>query len=245
MIPSQRIFRRVYLQLFKPTYWSDNDASLRRFYSQFIKKGFLVFDVGANFGEYSEAFLSLGARVIAVEPQPTMVDQLKRIPKLTVVPCAVGEKSGNANLHLTTMHQVASLVPNWIDSVTEIDPLGERPLRLGTLQVEVQTLDTLIDRFGMPNYIKIDVEGYELSALRGLSRTPDLLSFEFNAARMEMAIACMERFPNCLFNYIAGEPRRGTNLALPDFVGLDEMKRLAKAKFQRFGDVFVFNQRIS
>lgn len=46
---------------------------LRKFYSQFLSPGDLVFDIGANVGVYTEVFSSLGSRVVAVEPNPIYV----------------------------------------------------------------------------------------------------------------------------------------------------------------------------
>jgi 16S rRNA A1518/A1519 N6-dimethyltransferase RsmA/KsgA/DIM1 with predicted DNA glycosylase/AP lyase activity len=47
------------------------------FYRQFIKPNDLVFDVGANIGNYTAIFLALGARVLAIEPQAECMAQLR------------------------------------------------------------------------------------------------------------------------------------------------------------------------
>ena len=47
------------------------------FYSGFIKKGDMCFDVGANLGDRTEAFLKLGAKVVVVEPQEDCIKTLK------------------------------------------------------------------------------------------------------------------------------------------------------------------------
>src|SRR5258708_9447722 len=44
---------------------------MRAFYAPFVRRGDLVFDVGAHFGKYAECFTSLGAAVVAIEPNPT------------------------------------------------------------------------------------------------------------------------------------------------------------------------------
>src|SRR4051794_16322556 len=50
----------------------------RRLYRQFVRPGDLVFDIGANRGGKCAAFLRLGARVVAVEPNPGCVTALRR-----------------------------------------------------------------------------------------------------------------------------------------------------------------------
>ena len=54
-------------------------AAMDRLYAQFVKPGDLVFDVGAHVGDRVGAFRRLGARVVAVEPQPALVTTLKLI----------------------------------------------------------------------------------------------------------------------------------------------------------------------
>jgi hypothetical protein len=60
--------------------------------------------------------------------------------------------------------------------------------------VPIITLKSLIAHFGEPAYVKIDVEGYEIDVLRGLSWQPPLLSFEFHHAELDTAYACLDRF---------------------------------------------------
>ena len=51
---------------------------MRAHFSQFICPGELVFDIGANTGHLTQVFLSLGARVVCVEPHPDCVKALKK-----------------------------------------------------------------------------------------------------------------------------------------------------------------------
>ena len=76
-----------------------------RLYRQFIGAGTLVFDIGANRGLKTAAFLRLGARVVAVEPNPDCVVALRSRfsraladGRLVVVPAAVGRSAGRLQL---------------------------------------------------------------------------------------------------------------------------------------------------
>ena len=61
------------------------------------------------------------------------------------------------------------------------------------VEIETTTLDLLIERFGAPAFIKIDVEGAEPSVLAGLSRPVRALSFEYLPRALDYASVCVER----------------------------------------------------
>lgn len=65
---------------------------------------------------------------------------------------------------------------------------------VATYNVPMVTLDSAIQRFGTPFFCKIDVEGWELEVLRGLTQPLPLVSFEFhlNDHDVRKTIACLE-----------------------------------------------------
>jgi FkbM family methyltransferase len=143
----------------------------RSLLSKFIKPGDLAFDVGANVGNKTEILLSLGATVVAFEPQPSCAREIAARGKnhLTVVNKAVGAAEGTARLHLAGSSALASLLPDWHKSDD-----------LGTIAVPVTTLDIAIGHFGCPSFCKIDVEGFEIEVLRGLSHVIPVMSLEYH-----------------------------------------------------------------
>ena len=170
---------------------------LTRFYQQFLSPGDLAFDLGAHVGNRVRVFRRLGARVVAVEPQPHLVTVLRllygRDPGFRLEPCGIAATSWTGTLHLSSRTPtVSSFAGSWIDEVST-DP-GFRRVRWDTaLSVPMITLDELIERHGEPRFCKIDVEGFELEVLRGLSRPIPALSFEYLPIAAERAIACVQR----------------------------------------------------
>jgi hypothetical protein len=59
------------------------------------------------------------------------------------------------------------------------------------VEIELTTLDGLIQAFGVPCYIKVDVEGFETEVFKGLTRRVPLISFEFHLEELERAKACL------------------------------------------------------
>ncbi len=160
------------------------------FYRELLNDSCLCFDIGANLGQKSEVFLACGARVVVVEPnalcQPTLRYLFGRNPQAEIVETAVGNASGFIDLHVHGTEATASVRPEWDQKVFGI-------LRPGSsMQVPISTLDTLIARFGRPDFIKIDVEGYELDVLRGLSSRVPLLSFEFHGSEIQRLSECLD-----------------------------------------------------
>src|SRR6184192_1380228 len=79
-------------------------AAMDRLHGNFVRPGDLVFDVGAHVGDRVASFRRLGARVVAVEPQPALVTTLKllygRDPTVTIEPVAIGAHMGEIELNL-------------------------------------------------------------------------------------------------------------------------------------------------
>ena len=167
-----------------------------RFHRAFIKEGDLVFDVGANVGEMTALYLEIGARVVSVEPQEECVrileDRFRKHPSVTVVPMAVGAGVGKQELMLSDIRSpISSMSREWIAAVKFS---GRFPYYewSRSVTVPVTTLDSLINRYGEPDFCKIDVEGLEKEVLKGVSRPLSCLSFEFHAECLPDAFACLD-----------------------------------------------------
>ncbi|MGE3148704.1 MAG: FkbM family methyltransferase [Pseudorhodoplanes sp.] len=172
-------------------------AAMHRLYARFVKPGDLVFDVGAHVGDRTGAFRRLGARVVAVEPQPALVTTLRvlygRDRMVTIVPAAVGRQDGTVEMMVNVANPTVSTISPQFIAASQGAPGWEGQRWSRTINVPMTSLDALIARHGRPSFIKIDVEGFEEEALAGLSQAVPALSFEFTTIQREMARACLAR----------------------------------------------------
>ena len=163
----------------------------RDFYGQFIRPGDLCFDVGAHVGNRTGALVSIGARVVAVEPQRICQPILRRLygrnPNIILLYKALGAKVGEGELLVSKAHStVSSLSGDWVEQVAASAGFSQVSWD-GVEKVEITTLDTLIETYGMPRYCKLDVEGYEYQVFLGLSQAIPFMSFEYIPVAMQVA----------------------------------------------------------
>jgi FkbM family methyltransferase len=189
-------------------------AAMRRHYAGLIEPGDLVFDVGAHVGNQSRCLAGVGARVVAIEPQPQFARWLRWLfrgdERVVVVETALGARPGKASLHPSPRTPtVASLSADWIAAVGSARSFaGVR--WAAPLDVPVTTLDALIERHGRPRFCKLDVEGFEAEILRGLAQPIPLLSFEYVPAAIAIACEAVELLAALgpyRFNATVGERR--------------------------------------
>ena len=166
-------------------------------YGRFISPGDLVFDIGAHVGDRIRAFRRLGARVVAVEPQPALHRTLRtlfgRDDAVTLVPSAVGRTGGTATMMINLDNPSVSTLSKDFIAASHGAAGWERQAWPRSSEVPVTTLDALIAEHGVPTFIKLDIEGFEAEALAGLSHRPAALSFEFTTIQRAVALAALDR----------------------------------------------------
>jgi FkbM family methyltransferase len=225
--------------------WTPHDDEMVAFYSQFVPAGETCFDIGANVGNRVKVFLKLGAKVVAVEPQRECIRILELIftgrPNFSLVPKAMGAAEGEAEIVIADVSTVSSMSQEWIEKVQSTKKFGDvQWTRKQT--VPVTTLDKLIDQFGIPAFIKIDVEGYEYQVIQGLTRPVRSLSLEFTPEFLDSTLRCIEhlaKLGEIRLNYALGE---SMNLVAADWLTVTEGTKILEGFRDRrdvFGDLYV------
>ena len=213
------------------------------FYSSFIKKGDLCFDIGANYGNRVDIFLSLGAKVIAIEPQVECIEFLKRKYGNKI---AIEQKGAGAEPSIKDFYVCDASVLSSFSEDFKSDGIwsrGDFKLK-DTRKIEIVTLDSLITKYGTPAFIKIDVEGFEAEVLKGLSQKINIISFEYtNNDSNEKLMTCIDQLlkisNTILFNYSIEE---SMDLVLNQWSGKEHFLDLIKTdEFTNTcgGDIYV------
>ena len=182
----------------------------RRFYAQTLRSGDLVFDVGAHVGSRTRAMRRVGARVVALEPQPLFARYLRlTLPKdVVLIEAAAGGAEAMAEMSVSSRHPTVSSLQSAFVADAHAAP-GFAHVRWDqTETVRVLTLDSLIATHGVPAYVKIDVEGFELDVLSGLSQAIPMLSVEYLPEFVHLTEAVITRIEELgpyRFNPVVGE----------------------------------------
>lgn len=245
------------IKFIKSWYKSSNDKILieqrRDFYRQFVKPGSVFFDIGANYGNRIEPLINDEIKIIAIEPQIECVRFLRKKydKKITILQNGVGKILETKLMYISTNANIlSSFSREWIDS-TKNSGRFKKIKWDKTREIEMITLDYLIATYGNPDFIKIDVEGFELEVLKGLTQNVNVLSLEYTVPeRKEALIDCLDYLnnlsnSNVIFNYCITE---NTFFSLPNWIDYNEIIDLINTDAflnTQFGDVYVkFNKSL-
>lgn len=188
------------------------NAAMDRLYGQFVGPGGLAFDIGAHVGDRISCFRRLGARVVALEPQPGPARALALIhgrdPQVSLLRAACGDREGTVTLRLNSANPTVSTASDAFINAARGAAGWDGQVWDTEVTVPSTTLDALIALFGPPDFIKIDVEGFEAHVLAGLTAAVPALSFEFTTIQRDVAEACLallETLGQYRFNIALGE----------------------------------------
>ena len=236
-------------------FWQQRNLPTRKMkkmqalYGQFVKPGYLCFDIGANMGSRVATFLLLKAKVIALEPQQKCVQELKKVfgnYDVTVIPKGVGARNEIKEFFLADDPLVSSFNQEWIKGMK--DTHLQKKNWDKSEKIEIVTLDMLMKEFGVPDFIKIDTEGFELEVIKGLSTPVKALSFEYTLPHLkEQVLTCVDLLnelykKKALFNICRDEYY---SMKFDDWMDAEKLKIILKSEefnknnYGVYGDIYV------
>jgi len=227
--------------------WRENrwfNKEMLYMYKDFIKKGDLCFDLGAAYGNRTKHFLELGAKkVIVVEPTSYYQKKLKKRygkdARVVLLKVGISDTAGQQTITLNSSPTLSTFDESEIKDINS-NPQMRNLEWVGTEEIEMVSINDLIEKYGMPNFVKIDIEGYEMKAFSTLKYAIPMLSFEYHAHFKDKTVACInyiDALGDYEFNYSMRETMK---FALGTWVQADKLKEemLRVDPNTDFGDIY-------
>lgn len=189
----------------------------------FLLSGDFYIDIGAHKGQKAEPIIQKGIRTLLVEPQPFYSKFLTehyadRRDLVSIIEQGVGRAPGVLSLKINSKNPTLSTFNReWMTGRFKNEVWDSE------VKVLVTTIDALVRRYGIPRYIKIDVEGFELDVLFGMTKRFGIVSFEFTIEFFENATKCLRYLAGLgysKFNFCMGDQDQ---FALLDWVNIESL----------------------
>lgn len=142
----------------------------------------LVIDLGMHIGEDTAYYLARGYRVVALEPNPQLVAEVSarhaaelESGQLTILEAALSQQVGKANFFISGKNSEWSSLDSW-----RVEKEGEST----EISISTVTLEEIVREYGVPYYVKCDIEGadgYFCQQLVHAQHKPEFVSVEFIA----------------------------------------------------------------
>jgi FkbM family methyltransferase len=195
----------------------------------------LIFDIGANKGHKVNVFRKMGFNVIAVDPEPKCLDTLNyrfaKDKQVTIEPKGVADKPGMLELNIYHGRSGLNTFSNkWTNQGADAAE--------NKIAVPVTTLDLMMQEYGVPYFVKIDVEGYEWNVIQGMKKAPAFLSFEANfpefTSETQTIINHLQiQFAGVVFNYSIHD-----SLVANHWIDSEEMLAIIASETYRYMEIF-------
>ena len=154
----------------------------------------MYFDIGSNIGNWSLSNLNNCDKIIAVEASPnTFKNLLININDNSKITCLNYAVCNSQEEYVTFYDCIANTVSTinreWLDSENS---RFYRQFSYNTIKCKPITIDKLIEIYGVPELIKIDVEGGEFETISSLTKKINNLCFEWASETNEITFKCID-----------------------------------------------------
>ncbi len=162
----------------------------------------ILFDIGANRGLYSDANAKDYESIVLVEANPSLCSFLsskyQQNPLIHIENVIVSNKSSET-FYISNADTISTVDPEWIHQSRFSKNYSWRPVD----GLPTVSLDALVQKYGKPTHIKIDVEGYEYNVIQSLTTKVDSLCFEWAEEKKKEILLTLEYLKNLGFTRFA------------------------------------------
>lgn len=239
--PVKRLKDDVFFNWRENMYFNDE---MMYMYKDFIKPGALCFDLGAAYGNRTKHFLKLGAgKVIVVEPTEYYQGKLRKRygkdERVTLLKVGIADRIGEKEITLCSSPTLSTFENDEIEDIKS-NPQMKNLEWIGKETIQMVSLNYLIATYGMPDFVKLDIEGYEEKAFSTLNYAIPLLSFEYHTHFKDKTLKCIDYLSilgEYEFNYSMRETMK---FALGKWCNAEQIKEemLRVDPNSDFGDVY-------
>lgn len=183
---------------------------------------YLIFDIGTNEGEWTEKMMGRDPSIkfVCVEPQEQLTNTLNfkfstlvSLGKIKIYNKAVSNEEGMINLYPANHHSIATTSEDFrnnscfaaSEKMINGKMFKDHYSYSDPIQVETITLDRLIEENGVPDLLKLDVEGHEYEALLGLTQKVPLVTFEWHEPLRDKVLKAVEHLSTLGFTEFSTE----------------------------------------
>ncbi len=160
----------------------------------------MFFDIGSNIGNWALSNVNQCDKIISIEASPITFEKLRnncKNEKITLLNFAVcNNDCKDINFYQAACDTLSTLNKEWLTKETSRfynQPFSE-------IICKTITIDKLIENYGIPDLIKIDVEGAEFECVSSLTQKVKLLCFEWASETNDITHKCLDYLTNIGFN---------------------------------------------
>jgi len=165
----------------------------------------MFFDIGANIGKWSLANIGSCNKIIVVEASPTtfsnLLSNISKNPKFICLNYAVCNSDKEfINFYNCSADTLSTINKDWLDSEKS---RFYKQYNYNVITCKTITIDKLIQTYGIPELIKIDVEGGEFECLSSLTQKVNNICFEWASETNDITIKCIDYLETLGYNEFA------------------------------------------
>jgi FkbM family methyltransferase len=184
----------------------------------------MYFDIGANVGKWSLANLINSDKIITIEASPITFNKLTKSINSDKIECLNYAVCNNNGQDITFYHShqadtLSTLNKDWLTSPkSRFCNYGYNEIICKTI-----TIDKLIEIYGVPELIKIDVEGGEYECVSSLNTKVNILCFEWASETNDITFKCLTHLKNIGFNYFSIQNQDDYTYRPLEYTNIDEV----------------------